>query len=485
MLLNILIFTPVAAAIAFLFVKKEKKVFIKYITFIAVPIEFIVMAKIVYTVAMTGTYFSSAYFYVDSLSAILLLIITMIGAAASVYSIGYLRTEVKKEIIGFSRVRQYFILMHLFIFTMLLAVSVSNPIMMWIAIEATTLSTAFLISFYNKPSSIEAAWKNLIINSVGLLLGFLGTLIFLAIFSSSLEGSETVGTWQEMLKLGAISDPVAVKVAFIFVLVGYGTKMGLVPMHTWLPDAHSKAPVPISALLSGVLLNVAFFAILRFKIVTDSAIGPQFSQGLLIFFGAMSIVLAALIILVQINYKRLLAYSSVEHMGIMALGFGFGGIGVFAALVHMIFHALTKSLLFFSAGNIFLKYSSTKISNVKGVITALPITGIIFMIGIMTITGMPPFGIFFTEFYILSSGVSSHPVVVSLVISGLVLVFVGFLKHATAMIFGEVPSGIKRGEMDPLTTAPIVIIVATLIGLGLFIPSQLIKLIADASKLFS
>ncbi len=485
MLLHILILTPVLAALSFLFVKKERKVFIRYITLVALIVEFASMAGVISVIVGSGSYPSSSYFHADSLSAILILIITTIGAAASVYSIGYLRTEVKKEIIGFSRVRQYFILMHLFIFTMLLAVSVSNPIMMWIAIEATTLSTAFLISFYNKPSSIEAAWKNLIINSVGLLLGFLGTLIFLAIFSSSMQGGESVATWQDLLRSGIASDPAAVKVAFIFILVGYGTKMGLVPMHTWLPDAHSKAPVPISALLSGVLLNVAFYAILRFKIVTDSAIGPQFSQGLFIFFGAMSIIVAAFIILVQINYKRMLAYSSVEHMGIMALGFGFGGAGVFAALVHMIFHSLTKSLLFFSAGNIFLKYSSTKITNIKGVIMALPVTGIVFMIGIMAITGMPPFGIFFTEFKILAAGISGYPAVIALVILGLILVFVGFLKHATSMIFGDVPEGIKRGELDPLTTIPVVVLVSILVSFGLFIPSFLIKLVADASRLFS
>jgi hydrogenase-4 component F len=372
--------------------------------------------------------------------------------------------------------------LHLFIFAMFFAIITPNPLLMWIAIEATTLSTAFLISFYNKPSAMEAAWKYLIINSVGLLLGFFGTLLFL--YPALYAGDYDLITWKTIMAHVSDFDPFVIKIAFIFVLIGYGTKVGLAPMHTWLPDAHSKAPVPISCLLSGVLLNVAFFAILRFKVVTDSVIGALFSQRLLIFFGIFSILVAAFIIFVQKNYKRLLAYSSIEHMGVIALGFGFGGIGSSAALLHMLYHSLTKSLLFLSAGNIFLKYSSTKISNVKGVMLLLPFTGVSFFIGFLAITGIPPFGIFITEFSILSAGINSYPVVAILAISGLSLVFAGFLKHTVALLFGENDRGLPRGGAGYWTVVPLLILVALLAITSVYVPTFLTHLINTASRVY-
>lgn len=430
-------------------------------------------------VVKNGSYASAVYFSIDSLGAILLILVAVIGFIVSWYSVGYLKAEVAKNIIGFSRVRQYFILLHLFLFAMFFAIITPNPIMMWIAIEATTLSTAFLISFYNKPSAMEAAWKYLILNSVGLLLGFFGTLLFL--YPSLQAGQEGLITWHSIRANVAGFDPFVVKIAFIFILIGYGTKMGLVPMHTWLPDAHSKAPVPISGLLSGVLLNIAFLAILRFKSVVDLAVGRDFSQELLIFFGIVSILVSAFIIFIQKNYKRLLAYSSIEHMGVMALGFGFGGLGASAALLHMIYHSLAKSLLFLSSGHIFLKYSSTKILLVKGVMSVLPLTGVSFIIGFLAITGIPPFGIFITEFSILSAGIQNHPIVTLMALFGLTLVFIGFFRHTVAMIFGENETGMQRGEAGAWTMAPVVILAVMLTVTSFYVPSFLALLINAAS----
>ncbi len=264
--------------------------------------------------------------------------------------------------------------------------------------------------------------------------------------------------------------------AFIFVLIGYGTKAGLAPMHTWLPDAHSKAPSPISALLSGALLNVALLAILKFKMITDVALGVTFSQGLLIFFGTLSIGIPAFIIIVQRNYKRLFAYSSIEHIGIVTLGFGFGGIGSFAALLHMIYHSLAKSVLFFSAGNIFLKYGSTKIDNVKDVLQMLPVTGRILLLGFLAIAGVPPFGIFITEIYILAAGIAGHPVVVIAVLVFLALIFIGFLRYVKGMAFSGPArslSFVSSGESNYLTVVPPVALLAVLITLGFYLPPPL------------
>ena len=283
-------------------------------------------------VSETGTYSPLPFVSIDSLGAIIMLIIGCVSVFVVAYSVPYLRHETTKGIVGLTRVRQYLVLQNLFIMAMFFAVASNSPVLTWISIEATTLTTALLVSFYNKASSIESAWKYLIINSVGLLLAFFGTLLY---FTVPLGAGEYI-SWANLLANAESLDPEIAKFAFIFILVGYGVKIGFAPMHTWLPDAHSKAPAPISALLSGVLLNVVFFAVLKFKAITDAAVGADFSQTMLIATGLLSIFVAAMIILVQKSYKRLLAYSSVENMGIIALGFGFGGIGIVAALFHMI-----------------------------------------------------------------------------------------------------------------------------------------------------
>lgn len=479
MFLLILFIVPIIAALFCLAVKKEVSL-LETITSIAAPIELVSAIIIAANVFWKGRYTYNTLFSIDSLGTIVLLTIVFIGFASAFYSIGYLREEVKKQIIGFHRVKEYFILFHLFLAAMFLAVVTTSPILTWIAIEATTLSTAFLISFYNKPTAMEAAWKYLTINSIGLLLGFFGTLLFLT--STSNLAVDKLVDWQTLSMNAVLFNPLIAKIAFIFVLIGYGTKAGLAPMHTWLPDAHSKAPPPISALLSGALLNVAMMVILRYKAVTDIALGTSFSQNLMIFFGVISIIIPAFIIITQKNYKRLFAYSSIEHMGIMALGFGFGGIGTFGALLHMIYHSLTKSVLFFSAGNMFLKYSSTKIANVKGVLVSLPVTGVILIMGFLSIVGVPPFGIFMTEFYILSAGMIQNPVISTIVIICLAIIFVGFLKHIVGLVFNkdELVS-LPIGEFNYFTIVPAIFLISLLFAGSFFLPVPIKTFIESAA----
>jgi hydrogenase-4 component F len=486
MFLFALLIIPITASVLSISIGKTLSI-LRMIALSAAVAEIIAVIAAVLSVAKFGSYSVTAYLGIDYLSSVLILIIGIVGCAVLWYSSGYLSAEVSKQIIGLRRVRQYFTLLHLFLFAMFFAATTTNPVLMWIAVEATTLSTAFLISFYNKPSALEAAWKYLILNSVGLLLAFFGTLLF----SGSVLGEGTFITWAKLAEHANLLDPFIVKIAFLFVLVGYGTKVGLAPMHTWLPDAHSKAPAPISALLSGVLLNVAFLAILRFKLVTDTAIGVSFSQNLLIGFGLASMLIAGSIIFIQKNYKRLLAYSSIEHMGIAALGFGFGGMAAYAGLLHMVYHALAKSALFLSAGNIFLKYSSTKIANVQEMLAILPRTSVLFIIGFLAITGVPPFGIFLTEFSILSAGFGAHPFIVLLALGAIVLVFVGFLRHIVSMVYGrvedivpppEVP--IIRGEMGIWTLAPIFALLVLLVVLSIYVPPMLSTLITNATLMY-
>jgi hydrogenase-4 component F len=261
--------------------------------------------------------------------------------------------------------------------------------------------------------------------------------------------------------------------------------MGLVPMHTWKPDAYNKAPLPVVSLLSGALLNVAFFAILRFKIIIDGATSGVFSQNLFIFFGILSIVISALIIYSQNNYKRLLAYSSVEHAGIMMLGFGFGGIGIFGAILHMVYHAFAKSLLFLVSSNIALKYSSSKIKDVTGMLTVMPQTAILFIVGLLAIVGLPPFGTFLSEFYILFAGFGNHLLITVVAAVSLIIVFIGFLKSGFSMLFGTPPNNIKRGETDMWTLVPITFFAILFVVLGLYLPSSIQILVKTSTALFT
>lgn len=486
MTLLILVITPLLAALVSLAVRK-KILFLEVTAMIAAPVEFAAAMAIAADVYRQGNSEYGAYLAAGPLEGVVLFTVALVGMSAAFYSVGYLREEVRKQIIGFSRVRQYFVLFHFFLMAMFFAVITVNPIMMWIAIEATTLSTAFLISFYSKASSMEAAWKYLIINSIGLLLGFFGTLLFLTPGSAS--GADRFIDWHALAEGAGSMNPTLARIAFIFVLIGYGTKVGLAPMHTWLPDAHSKAPSPISAMLSGALLNVAMLAILKFKIVTDVATATSFSRNLMIYFGVVTITIPAFIIITQKNYKRLFAYSSIEHMGIITLGIGFGGLGTFGALLHMVYHSMAKSVLFFSAGNMLLKYGSTKMIKVRGVLSVMPVTGVLLLMGFLAITGMPPFGIFLTEVYILSAGIAEHLPVVIAVLFLLLLVFVGFLRHIVGMAFSDRsdsdPAPGTIGESNLLTIMPPVLLLALFVVAGFYLPAPVKSLITSAATLIN
>ncbi len=458
----------------------KRRAVIESLSVVSATMAVVVAYSVASKVAVSGTYLPYRFFAVDALGAIMLLIIGTIGLAVAIYSVWYLRSESEKNILGFTRVQQYFILLNLFLGVMMLAVMSSNPIFTWISIEATTLSTAFLISFYNKPSAMEAAWKYLLLNATGLLLAFLGTLLFFTAVSST--GGASGITWSGLLAQAGHLDPFIAKIAFIFVLVGYGTKVGLVPMHTWLPDAHSKAPPPISALLSGVLLNVAFMTLIRLKGITDVSIGSHaFTQHILVFFGLLSIVVATLIIFTQKNYKRLLAYSSIENMGIATLGIGLGGLGAVAALLHLMYHALIKSGLFLLSGTIFLRYSTTKIARILGVAATLPVTGTLFFLGFFAITGTPPFGIFLTKIYILTALFHAWPWLAVVMILSTVILFVGFFRHVMGMVFGKKPNDVAQGREHIWLVLPPLILVALALYLSWSLPPLLRTLINQAA----
>jgi hydrogenase-4 component F len=423
---------------------------------------------------------SLSLFRADALSAFMIAIVTFVGAISGIYAIGYMRLEFDNN--HLSKVRLFYALFQLFVFTMLLAVTTDNLGVMWVAIEGTTLATVFLVNLHENHTGLEAAYKYLIISSVGIALAFMGTVLMY--YAASTQVGEIGLNWTMLISVAARLNPAIVKLAFIFILIGYGTKAGLAPMHTWLPDAHSEAPAPISALMSGVLLNVGLYALIRFKAVTDTAVGPDFSSTWLMRFGLLSLGLAAAFLLSQRNYKRMLAYSSVEHTGIVALGLGFGGYwGLLGALLHMMNHSLTKSMLFLLSGSISLKYHTTEIRGVRGLLKTAPWTGFAFLLGVLALVGLPPFGPFISEFIIFRAGFAAHSVAYAVVgIALLALVFAGMLGSVNQMLYGRASSEVQSGDPLRWSMMPMALNAILLVGFGLTLPDSVREFFGQVLK---
>lgn len=428
------------------------------------------------------------FFYLDALSIIMLDIVTLLGFIVSIYSVGYLEEEIAQGKISPERLRLYYMLMHAFILTMILALTVKNIGIMWIAIEATTLASAFLVGFYNNRASIEAAWKYVIICSVGIAIALLG-IIFLHLSSLSVLHDAQHLDWTALFQQAdALKSPL-LRLAFIFILIGFGTKAGLAPLHTWLPGAHSQAPSPISALLSGVLLNSAMYGIIRTVAIVNKNLGSSvFTGRLLIAAGILSMAIAAIVILTQKEYKSLLAYSSIEHMGIIAFALGvFTPGAIFGALFHMINHSLTKSMLFLAAGNILHHYQTGKISRIKGVLKVLPISGAVFLLGLFAIAGTPPFSIFASELGIIAAVFQTQRFITgSVFILLLTLVFTGIVLNLFGMFYGEnreANKNIKARKANLPGDAVLILLLIIVLITGFYMPNELKELIISAQKI--
>ena len=355
------------------------------------------------------------------------------------------------------------------------------------AVEATTLGSAFLVGTYGQPSSLEAAWKYVIICTVGVAFGLYGTVLVYSDAFNVMQAPGNAALWTEIVKNTPTLDPTLIKMAFVFVLVGFGTKAGLFPMHAWLPDAHSEAPSPISALLSGVLLNCALLVIFRFATITNLVVGPAFVQTLLLIFGTMSVVAASLFMYRQRDIKRLLAYSSTENMGLIVLAFGLGGpLGIFAGLLQAINHSLVKSLMFCASGNILIKYHSRDLDKVKGMLQVIPVTGVVLLVGALALIGAPPFNIFVSKFFIISAGLGAgYTGLMILCLLFLMIVFAVFFRTLATALFGEKPDGLSKGEANWLTLIPTAVLIVLILILGVYLPPQLSNLLNGASGILS
>jgi hydrogenase-4 component F len=398
----------------------------------------------------------------DALSAWMVALIGLVAALAA--------TEAPRYASG-----RFYPLFPLFVFTMLLAVTADDVGLMWVAIEGTTLASVFLVNFEGTRASLEAAYKYLLICSVGIAIAFLGTvLVYFADIQRFSDEADAL-RWTTLLRVAPGLPPRVIELAFVFLVVGYGTKAGLVPMHTWLPDAHSEAPAPVSALMSGVLLSVGVYALLRFKPVVDLAAGPAFAQRILLVLGLASMAVAALFLWTSQNFKRMLAYSSVEHVGIACLGLGFGGAwGVTGALLHIGNHALAKSALFLLAGRIRAAYDSAEVLAVRGLMGPLPRTGGAFLAAMLALMGLPPFGLFTSEVMIFGAGFSEGRVGVAAVgLALLVLAFAGLLRTTQTMLYGvpaRPPAHASRGAWPAV---PVLLALLLLLLTGLAWPPGL------------
>jgi hydrogenase-4 component F len=422
------------------------------------------------------------WLHLDALGAVFLLATGFLYATGAIFSVGYLRGGAHRP--GFTAyARRYYSFLNLFGWTMLLVPLMNDFATLWVAVELTTIVSVLLVAVDRTDAALEAAWKYVLIASVGLGIGLLAVIVLYAAGSGPL-GDAYIPRFASYFAVAHQLPTVPVEFAFLLAVIGFGTKVGFVPLHTWLPDAHSEAPSPVSALLSGALLANAFYAILRFYQVTAPAAGDGFPRDVLLVFGTASLVLAALFVLRQENYKRLLAYSTIEHMGVIALGIGFGvRLAVAGALFHVLNHAAAKGLAFFGSGSLLRRYDSKEIDNIRGAATALPLSGPMFLAAALALSGLPVAGVFRSEFQIVSGGFSQPAYVsVALLLVFVNVAFLGVIWHAGRMVLTPAAAGTVRGETSWWMVGAMAVCLLVVVGLGFHLPSSLSELLQHAAR---
>jgi hydrogenase-4 component F len=420
-------------------------------------------------------------FFVDPLNVFLVSLTAFVGFTTSLFSRPYMRTERDRGRMTPARLRLYHSMYQVFMFTMLLALTTNNMGILWVAMEAATLATVLLVSVYRTAASLEAAWKYFILCGVGIAQALFGTILlyFAAERVLGAEGSALLWTHLDVVKHQL--EPAIMSLAFVFLLVGYGTKVGLVPLHNWLPDAHAEGPTPISAVLSGLLLNVALYSVVRCKVLADGALDSRFAGNLMMGFGLLSVVVAAFFLSRQRDVKRMFAYSSIEHMGLVTFAFGMAGpIANFAGLLHMTVHSLVKSGIFFAVGHATQTAGTQVMDDIRGLAKVSPTIGWGLMLGTLAILGMPPFGVFASEFLILTTAMREHPWATPFLLLALGVAFAAVFSRVQPMVFGD-------SRLAPLTHQPALVPVFIHLGLGLmlglWIPPYLAAWYAQAARL--
>jgi len=409
--------------------------------------------------------------FIDPLNVFLVTLTAFVGFTTALFSGPYMEEERGRGKMTPPRMRLYHAMYQLFTLTMLVALTTNNMGLLWVAMEAATLTTVLLVSVYRTAASLEAAWKYFILCGVGIAQALFGTiLLYLAADRVLGEGAGAL-LWTNLSTVKAQLEPTIMALAFVFLLVGYGTKVGLVPLHSWLPDAHAEGPTPISAVLSGLLLNVALYALLRCKVLADAALHSRLPGNMMIGFGLLSVVTAAFFLSRQKDVKRMFAYSSIEHMGLMTFAFGLGGpVANFAGLLHMTVHSLIKSSIFFAVGHAAQRAGTQAIDGIRGLLTISPAVGWGLMLGSLAILGMPPFGVFASEFLILTTAMHALPWTTPVLLLALGVAFAGVFQRVQPMVFGE--TSVARLKHQP-ALLPVFAHLGLGLMLGFYIPPYL------------
>jgi hydrogenase-4 component F len=409
---------------------------------------------------------------VDDLNVVFIALNTFIAFTTSVFSASYIGHELEIGRLTPAYLRFYHAMYQVLMFAMNLALVSNNIGLMWVAIELATLTTVLMVGIYRTEAALEAAWKYFILGSVGIALALFGTiLVYLAARAVVGEGMDAM-SWSVLATQAAGFDPDLLNLAFVFLLLGYGTKVGLVPLHAWLPDAHAEGPTPISAVLSGLLLNVALFALLRFKLLlaaNEAALAPG---PLMVTLGLVSLIFAAFMLYRRRDIKRMFAYSSIEHMGIITFAFGMGGpLANFAGLLHMTMHSLTKSAIFFGVGHIAQATGTQRIADIRGLTESHPRLGWGLILGVVAIAGMPPLGIFMSEFLVVSSTIARQPLLALPLVAGLLIGFGALMLRLQGLVFGAPVAG---GQPVRASYAPMFAHLALVLLAGLYLPGPLV-----------
>ncbi len=469
-MLLILLVVPLFAAVALAFVGDRE--FAPEINIAGSAATFIAGAGLALQVYEQGPMLAGGkFFFVDAFNVYLAVLTSFVSMTTAIFSRRYMRREREHGRIGSIRIRFYHAMFQLFIFAMLLCLLTNNIGVLWIAMELATLSTVLLVSLYRTPTAIEAAWKYFILCGVGISQALFGTvLLYFAAEKVLGEGGDAL-LWTNLSQVSGSLEPTVLSLAFVFLMVGYGTKVGLVPLHNWLPDAHSEGPTPISAVLSGLLLNVALYALVRCKVLVDGSTHTHRAGTIMMGFGLLSILVAAFSLLRQKDIKRMFSYSSIEHMGIATFAFGLGGpIATFGALLHMLVHSLAKSSIFFTVGHASQMHWTQEMERIKGLFKGNPLVGWGLMFGVMAIAGMPPFGVFTSEFLILTATIKDAPMLTPFLLLGLAVAFAALFRRVQPMVSGEVPSYQK-----PMTVAhvPVILHMVLVLAIGIYMPNFL------------
>ncbi|HUG26056.1 hydrogenase 4 subunit F [Piscinibacter sp.] len=420
-------------------------------------------------------------FFIDPLNVFLVTLTAFVGFTTALFSRPYMRVERDNGKMTPPRLRLYHSMYQLFSFTMLLALTTNNMGILWVAMEAATLTTVLLVSVYRTAASLEAAWKYFILCGVGIAQALFGTVLLYMAAEKVIGAEGGALLWTHLDAVKEQLDPRIITLAFAFLFIGYGTKVGLVPVHNWLPDAHAEGPTPVSAVLSGLLLNVALYAILRCKVLTDGALHSDLAGRMMMGFGLLSVVAAAFLLTRQRDVKRMFAYSSIEHMGLMTFAFGLGGpIANYAGLLHMTVHSLIKSAIFFAVGHAAQKAGTQLMDQISGLVKTSPMVGWGLMLGSLAILGMPPFGVFASEFLIITTAMREQPWATPFLLVALGVAFASVFGRVQSMVFGD--TSLKR-LVHPPASIPVFVHLGLGLMLGLYVPPYLDAWYREAARM--